>query len=63
MTQVKLLLEKTKQKFLPKENTVFDFTDIYQCWLQGKCTTAYLQEYCMKQLAIGFLSETERRKK
>ena len=63
MTQVKLLLDKTKQIFLPKETLVFNFQDIYQCWLQGKCTTAYLQEYCMKQLAIGFLSETERRKK
>jgi hypothetical protein len=62
MTQVKILLEKTKQIFLPKE-TVFDFTDIYECWLQGKCTTEYLHNYCLKQIANGFINETERRKK
>jgi hypothetical protein len=60
MTQVKLLLDKTKQIFLPKGNTVFDFTDIYKCWLQGKCTTQYLHDYCMRQIALGFSKELER---
>jgi hypothetical protein len=63
MTQVKLLLDKTKQIFLPKEKTVFDFTNIYECWVKGKCTTQYLHDYCMKQIALGFIEETERRKK
>jgi len=64
MTQVKLLLDKTKQIFLPKEtNLVFNFSDIYKCWIEGKCTTQYLNQYCMKKIAEGFICELERLKK
>lgn len=61
MTTVKHLLDD-KQISLPKENVVFDFTDIYECWLQGKCTTEYLFQFCSKELATKFLMELERRK-
>jgi hypothetical protein len=64
MTQVKLLLDKTKQIFLPKEtNLVFNFQDIFDAWARGKCTSEYLYNYCLKQLGDGFLTELERIKK
>jgi hypothetical protein len=62
MTKVKLLLDDSKHDFLPQENTVFDFTNIFECWLQGKCTTEYLYQYCSQEIAERFLTELERRK-
>lgn len=35
---------------------VFDFTDIYQCYLHGKCDSKYLLRYCLNQVARRFLS-------
>jgi hypothetical protein len=63
MTQVKLLLDKTKQIFLPKETLVFNFQDIFDAWAKGKCSTEYLYNFCIKELGVEFLNEIERRKK
>jgi hypothetical protein len=64
MTQVKLLLDKTKQIFLPRKSSlVFNFQDIFDAWAKGKCTSDYLYSYCMKQVGEGFLKEIERRRK
>jgi len=64
MTQVKLLLDKTKQIFLPRKSSlVFNFQDIFDAWAKGKCTSEYLYNYCLKELGEGFLTEVERIKK
>jgi hypothetical protein len=64
MTQVKLLLDKTKQIFLPRKSSlVFNFQDIFDAWVMGKCTTQYLHKYCMTKIAEDFLLEIERIKK
>jgi hypothetical protein len=63
MTQkVNVLLEKIKQNSCQEgksANLVFNFQEIYLCWIEGKCSTKFLHAYCMEQIAKGFLTELE----
>lgn len=59
MTKIVRLLNKILHR-----RVVLDFTDIFDVWVQGKCTTQYLKEYCDRELSIKFNQEVlERRKK
>jgi hypothetical protein len=60
--QVNVLLDKTKQNSCQEgtsANLVFNFEDIFGCWIHGKCSTKFLHAYCMEQIAKGFLKEIE----
>jgi hypothetical protein len=46
-----------------KDTLVFNFTAIFNCWIEGKCTTEYLQKYVNQQVVTSFIKELERIKK
>lgn len=39
---------------------VFNFQDIFNAWVTGKCTTKYLHNYVNEVIAEAFIKELER---
>jgi hypothetical protein len=60
--QVDTLLQKAKNKLFGVKPLVFNFEEIFDAWVKGKCTTNYLKEYCNKQVSVAFYNELDKRR-
>ena len=45
------------RKSEPNPNLVFDFSEIYNCYINGKCDSKYLLQYCISMVATAFMME------
>lgn len=53
------------KRFIKKESStlVFNFNNIFECYLLGKCNSDYVSRYVLNQISNGFKQEIDRRSK